>query len=606
MKGKKKIVLACCFLALTALGMSGLTAAQQPNVLVVALATVQPEMTDLNPIKIFTTYYTALAYLNLIGWDKDGKVEPALAQSWNISPDGLTYTFTLRDGLKWSDGQPITSEDVAFTFKVFTEQSEFWYYQWTPIQVADSKTITGFALRDGAITTPDPKTVIFHLTAPSATFFIYAAGWCILPKHYYEGMDLTKQNPDLSTIVASGPFVPRQYIPGDRLVYDANPNYYGGKPVLDQIIFKFYRDSTAAEVALQTGEVNYMQDIPPQDATTLRNVPGLQVANEQNQINIFIIFNVYPKLADGSANPVSNLNVRKAIAMSLDLSNLLNASLGGNYKQANQIQVPNMYYLGKSVTNSSIPLPEYPYDTAAAAKLLDDAGYPVKDGKRFSLTLVMRLGRWGTAGYKMMQLVQSMLKVVKIDLQLILMETTSAIQRVYRAAPPKDWNMALASISSSPDPDVNAYFMVSSLAGNIGPGGNNAGGYDNAFVNQLVILGQNTTDVDKRVAVYQRISGIVHQDLPVLELYYQTEVIAWNKKYQGFILGLGNPMHDYWGALKYQSLSQVSIVQETTTTSETTTTAAPTDYTTISVVVVLAVVVAVLAYFMGRRTKKAT
>jgi len=586
---------------------------QQQKVLVIAIIN-EPDATDLNPIRMLTTYFVAITYPEMVGWDKDGKVVPCLAESWDISADGLTYTYKLKEGLKWSDGEPLTSEDVAFTFELFTEQSEFWYYLWAPIQVPTDGTLTGFAVRPGAIETPDPRTVVFHLTGASATFFLNAGGNPILPKHFYEGTDWSKQNPDLATLVASGPFIPRQRIPGDRIVFAANPNYFGGKPGLDQVIFKIYRDSTAAEIALQTGEAGFMPNIPGPDVPVLSRVPHLVIGTEQDQINIYVMFNHHSKLADGSVNPVADLKVRKAIAMALDLDNILNASLAGYFQLANQIQVPNMYYLGKTVTNTSIPKPEYPYDPDTAGKLLDEAGYPVKpDGKRFPLTFVMPSGgRVGTASsIKMMQLIQSRLKAVGIEMDLVIMETGSARARIYRAAPPKDWHMALGGISSSPDPDVNAFFMVSSLAGNAGAGGFNAGGYDNPLVNQLTMLGANTTDVDQRVAIYQRISGIVHEDLAVLELYYQTEVLAWNKMYTGFILGLGNPWHDYWGALKHQSLAQVTIVEEATTTTTVPTTVAPApaapDYTSIAIgVAILVIIVGVFGYLAGRRTRKGT
>jgi len=604
---RSKILLVSCVVLLSILqiGMTGI--AQQQKILVVAI-TGEPEITELNPVRMTTTYYTAEAYPGLIGWDKDGVVVPDLAKTWDISPDGLTYTFHLRDGLKWSDGQPLTSDDVLFTIKMLTEQSEFWYYLWAPIQVPKAATVTGYAIMPGAVTTPDPQTVVMKLPSPSATFFINAAGWSVLPRHYYEGMNLTAGNPDLSTYVASGPFIPREKVAGDRLVYVANPNYYSGKPALDEVIFKVYRDSTAADIALESGEAGMFPNVPGQDVPALQKVPNLQIGTEQNQVNIYITFNHHQKLADGSTNPVSKLEVRKAIAMSVDLDNILNSSLNGYYKLANQIQVSNMGYLGKSVTNTSIPTPEYPYDPAVAAKLLDAAGYPADaSGNRMSLSFVMSSGgRTGsTSSLKMMQLIQSRLQAVGIKLDLIVLDEASARQRIRLQAPPKDWNMALWSISSSPDPDTNAYFMVSTLAGNGDAGGWNVGGYFNPIVNDLTVLGENTTGVDKRVAIYQRISGIAHDELAVLELYYQTEVLAWNKMFQGFILGLGNPMHDYWGALKAQSLAQVTLVEATSTTSTTETSSMTPgtgfDYTTIGAVVVVLVIVIGAAVFLARR-----
>jgi peptide/nickel transport system substrate-binding protein len=600
-----KNLLGISLLILATFGLLQVGFAQTPPKTMVVAITAEPDPTDLNPIRMITLYWMAETYADLVEWDQNGKTEPGLAQSWTVSPDGLTYTFTLKDGLKWSDGQPLTSDDVAFNFKIFTEQSTFFYYQWASIQVPDSNTVTGFALKPGAIETPDPKTVVFHLSAPSATFFIYAGGWPILPKHYYEGMDLSKNNPDVTTMVGSGAFIPHERVPGDKIVYVANPYYYGGKPFLDQVIFKVYRDPTGAEIGLQSGEANLMLNVPAQDVPALQANSNLVIGTEQPQLNTYIILNHHPKLIDGSDNPVSNLLVRKAIVLSLDLPSILNASFGTFYKDANQIQVPNMYYLGKAVWNSTIPMPEWPYDPTTAAQLLDQAGYPAgAGGRRFTLNLVIA-GQPGASIIKMLQLIQSSLKTVGINLELVLMERSAGRQRIFRGAVPKDWNMALGGISSSPDPDVNAFYMVSTLADNGAAGGFNAGGYYNPLVNQLTVLGENTTDVDQRVAIYQRISGIAHEEVAVLELYYPVEIHAWNKMYQGFVLGLGNPPHDYWGIIKHQSLAKVNIVEVTTTTSTEAMPVGP-DYTTISAVVIgLVAIVGVAAYMIGRRGKKA-
>jgi ABC-type transport system substrate-binding protein len=140
------------------------------------------------------------------------------------------------------------------------------------------------------------------------------------------------------------------------------------------------------------------------------------------------------------------------------------------------------------------------------------------------------------------------------------------------------------------------------LGDNAKAGGFNAGGYDNSILNHLVLLGENTTDVDARIAIYQRIWGIVYQDLPILPIYYRTEIHAWNKMYTGFVLGIGNPINDGWGILKSQSLALVKIaVQSTTTTGPTT---PVTDYTMLAVIVVVVIIVASLAYFAGRRGKR--
>jgi peptide/nickel transport system substrate-binding protein len=317
-----------------------------------------------------------------------------------------------------------------------------------------------------------------------------------------------------------------------------------------------------------------MQNVPPTDASAL-SAKGLTVNTEEDQSNIYLAFNVLPTTANNASNPTSNVMVRQAIAMALDTDNILNASLGaGHYLVANQIEVPNMLYNGVPTQNKSIPSPAYAYNPTAAEQLLTQAGYPAaSNGTRFQLSLVAPTGGIGAAGTgpttEMLQLIQSRLAAVGINLHFSTLDTTDFDNAVYSAAPPKAWNMALSIISESPDPDVTAFYMVSSLDGNAGAGGFNAGGYNSTQVNQLVTQEESTVGTAARVAIFQQIDSIVYQQLPVLELYYQIEVVAWSPQFQGFQLGLGNPEHDYWGALKAQSLAAVSQVGSGSTTSAT-------------------------------------
>jgi ABC-type transport system substrate-binding protein len=198
-------------------------------------------------------------------------------------------------------------------------------------------------------------------------------------------------------------------------------------------------------------------------------------------------------------------------------------------------------------------------------------------------------------------------------MNLVLMEYASYRARYYMD-PPKDWNVALWSQSQSPDP-TNVGYNVNGASWNIGKGGWNGGGYNNPFATYLVSLGDNTTDANQRVAIYQRIAGIAYQDVVNIPLYYAIEVVAWNPQWQGIVLGLGNPSYDYWGAVKYQNLATLTKVTQTGTTTGTTQTqmtsetqmiTPSTDYTIFAIIAVLAVVVVgAISYVVGRRGKKA-
>jgi len=179
---------------------------------------------------------------------------------------------------------------------------------------------------------------------------------------------------------------------------------------------------------------------------------------------------------------------------------------------------------------------------------------------------------------------------------------------VFGVAPPKAWNLALSIISESPDADVAPFFMVGSLSGNAGAGGFNAGTYNNTLVNQLILEEENTTSPALRIPIIQRIDGIIHNDLPVLELYYQIEVVAYNSNIQGFQFGLGEPGYDYWGNLKASSLAQVTMVSSSMSSSSSSSiSSGPSNYAPLAgAAVAIIVILAAAVYVISRRRKQPT
>src|SRR5208283_5551407 len=131
--------------------------------------------TTFNVMRSTQTYYVSAIWQGLVGWTSNGTAIPQLADWWKISSDGLTYTFNLRSGLKWSDGQPLTSADVLFSVNATAAQSSFWAVGiYGPLLVANSNNPSGEALAPGAVTAPNSTEIIFHLSAPSAPFFLNA------------------------------------------------------------------------------------------------------------------------------------------------------------------------------------------------------------------------------------------------------------------------------------------------------------------------------------------------------------------------------------------------------------------------------------------------
>ena len=288
---------------------------------------------------------------------------------------------------------------------------------------------------------------------------------------------------------------------------------------------------------------------------------------------VYFIFNVGSTLDDNSTNPVANVMVRQAIAEATDMNTILNSSLGtGHYILANQVEVPNMLYLGLSTQNSSIPTPAYPFNATAAGQLLDKAGYPLVNGNRFTINMIAPTNGFGSAGtgasIKILQLFQSDLAAVGITLNLVLLDPGTFNSEMFNGQP-LAWSISVQTISESPDGDVGPFYIVGGIGGNAGAGGWNSGGYNNTVVNGLLKQEETTTNATARVAILREIDSIAYQDLPVLPVYYNIELIAYDSSYQGFHFGLGDPEYDYWGDLKPSSISQVSYVGTGSTTSTT-------------------------------------
>ncbi|MFT4183582.1 MAG: ABC transporter substrate-binding protein, partial [Rhizobium sp.] len=190
---------------------------------------------------------------------------PLLATEWSVSDDGLRYTFKLRQGVKWHDGEDFTSEDVNFTIFRLREAH--------PRGRITYQNVT-------AVETPDPHTAIIVLSKP-APYLISALSSSespIVPKHVYEKFK-PEQQPTLTQTIGTGPFILKEWVPGSHLIFDRNPNYWDApKPYLDRIVLRVILDPAARAAALETGEIDIgANPVPLSDIERLKANPNLVV-----------------------------------------------------------------------------------------------------------------------------------------------------------------------------------------------------------------------------------------------------------------------------------------------------------------------------------------
>jgi peptide/nickel transport system substrate-binding protein len=290
---------------------------------------------------------------------KDFHTIPALAESWKGSEDKLTWTYKLRDGLKWSDGKPLTSEDIAWT--VNTSREEEWLNH-----SAVTANLTA--------TAPDPQTVVIKTSVPDPKLPTMDA--YILPKHIWGKMSPEKRDKyEGEDGVGSGPFVLEKFEKGQFARFRANPNYWDGKPAVDRVVLRKFNNPDAMVAALKTGEVDAAWDVPGSAFNRLKKDENV-VTNEGYQGGFA---EVAINGGDGLKKPHPALldpEVRKAIAHAIDKDTLVDRVLAGVGKRAETIiPSPDPSWVPE-LSKDQI----YEFDLDKARSLLEDAGYKDTDG----------------------------------------------------------------------------------------------------------------------------------------------------------------------------------------------------------------------------------
>ena len=285
---------------------------------------------------------------------------PGLATKWVASDNGLTYTYTLRDGLKWSDGQPLTADDVAWTINTSRDQAWINHSSVTQHLTATAVDATTVKITSSV---PDPKL---------PTMDVY-----ILPRHIWEAKskdDITKY--DALDGVGSGPFTLKEWKPNQEWTMVVNPSYYGGKPKLDQVVFRIYTEGAAMVAALQSGEIDVAHDVPAELFGQLQGKAGIQtVVGSQGGFTEFAMNAGQSGLGDGHP-ALKDITVRHALAKAIDRKAIFDRVLLGQGTLDDTIGVsPNPEWTPKIPADQQLN-----YDPAAAKKLLDDAGYKDTNG----------------------------------------------------------------------------------------------------------------------------------------------------------------------------------------------------------------------------------
>lgn len=444
-------------------------------------------------------------------YDAEWNPQPYLAKSWEVADDGLSVTLHLVENATFHDGQPVTSEDVAFSLMAIKENHPF-KSMFAPIE---------------SVETPDPHTAVIKLSQPHPALLLALSPALapIMPKHVYgDGQEL-KTHPANIAPVGSGPFMIEEFSPGEAVILKKNPNYFiEGRPKLDEIIIRIIKDESALLIAMENGEADMMPFLTTSSAVRRMEAVDRLVVTDEGYAAIgpinWLAFNT-------KSEKLSDPRVRQAIAYAVDRDFITKALMRGVSKPQRGPIIETSPFFDETI-------PAYDVDLDKAKALMEEAGF----GDGMSLTIDFLPGideqQKNVAEY-----MKSQLKKIGIDVEV-------------RASPDfptwagrvagHDFELTMDAVFNWGDPVIGVHRTY--LSDNIVEGviWSNTQSYANPKVDELLNAAAVENDVEKRKALYAEFQQIVAEDLPIYWINALPYHTAYDKR-------LANPPVSIWGAM---------------------------------------------------------
>lgn len=477
---------------------------------------VNPLFNQFNPVD---RDLSALIFNGLSRADERGVIKPDLADRWDISPDGLIYTFTLRSDITWSDGAPFSSADVVYTVQT--------------IQSSEYPGLTDIASlwRTVAITAINPITVRMQLSEPFAPFLDYTTIG-ILPSHLLQDVSAS----DLPTAqfsrqpIGTGPFVLDE-LTTEEATLTPNPRYFGKRPFLGTLQFKFYKDGNeAALAAYQRGEVEGISQVTPELLTHARTLEKLNLSSAQLAGMTLVFFN-------NSIPQFQDKQVRQALLYGMDRQKIIDTILEGQALLGAGPILPNSWAYDDAVK-------KYPYDPARAIELLEAAGWrdENKDGVREKgeqqLAFTLLTNTDAPTRARIAEQLAADWEKIGVQVEVELAPAPALVSENLR---PRKFDLVLSAISDLPaDPDPYN-FWHSTQTPDKADAGQNYSGWENPTADDLLQQARRTVDLAQRTDLYHQFQMLFMEDVPAAILYYPVYTYGIDQRLQGVQLA---PMLD--------------------------------------------------------------
>lgn len=418
----------------------------------------------------------------LVKLDASKQIIPDLAKDWDVSEDGLTITFNLKENAKWHDGEPVTSKDVKYTFETIQENKT--YYFSSRSEIVDT------------IETPDEHTVVFNMKSPDVSF-IADLGWYatfILPEHVFNTDVSWDDNAASKEPIGSGPFKFGEFKQGVNVTLLPNEDYHDGKPKIDKLVFSIIPDEQTAIQALVNGEIDVFENVPSSSVEQLKSRDNVRLELNEYPSPARIIFNL-------TKEEVSDVNLRKAIATAIDKEEISTKVYSG-------IQKPeySMYpSLIDWAANTEETSPEF--NLEKAEQILIDAGYE-KDANGFYVSGIPLEVFEGSGYPDMANLMKATLAKAGIGIDVKVSEFNAWNQKV---SVDQNFVMELQGGFMGPDPAALEKRYGTDV-------GSNYGKYSNTKFDELTKKAGSTGDQKLRAQYYKEAQAILAEDLPFIPI----------------------------------------------------------------------------------------
>ncbi|MGM0568056.1 MAG: peptide-binding protein [Elusimicrobiota bacterium] len=463
-----------------------------------------------------------LVFNGLVKYDKNLELTGDLAEKWEISDGGRKIIFYLREDVRWHDGEEFSAKDVLYTYEMLVDENTL-----TPHS-------SRFELIDN-IYAPDEHTVVVEYAQPLAPA-LQSWGMGIIPEHIYRDTDINT-NPHNRNPVGTGPYTFSSWKTDDRIILNANPDYFEGSPEIGRVIYRIIPDTSVQFMELEKGTVDWMKPTPEQ---WVRETSKKEFSDRFNRFRYpafsftYMGYNLEHEL-------FKDRKVREAISYAVNKKDIIDAAVRGLGSAATGPYPPVSWAYNPDIK-------DHGYDIDRALELLQEAGWKInpdtgileKEGREFSFTIMTNEGN--SMRRMSAEIIQQQLSEIGMEVDVRIQEWSSFVHQYVN---PRRFEAIIMGWSLAVDPDQHSLWHSSQT----GEHQYNFCSYKNSEVDRLLEEGRRIFDIDRRKDIYRQVHRHLHRDQPYLFLYFADSRVVIHNRFKNIRLekaGIGHNFIDWY------------------------------------------------------------